>query len=633
MQSLITNGYTATEITNALLAKSGVVERAFRFELLDEDNSVIRETTSIIGGNIKHVHSQRIKRGGSVQIDENLFTLTSDYLDPNASDNYELEMPTLSVQVLNEQPILFWRFGDTAGTTADDAAGTRDGTYQNTPSLNQTPLPVGDQTNASVKTNGTDEYVSRASESAFNVATFSWEIWFSTTDTGVLISRDDRSTNRYAELLINASGYIEANLRFTTPATGNYIATAKVNDGLTHYVVITYNGSFVSIYIDGRRVLKTAETRTLASPTVALNVARSVANADYLAATLDEFAYYGYALSYNQIRNRWQAGSNQLYEIDFIRYRLKIWCAVKMETAGDDGTFWAEFPLGVFKFIYPDRSAASTGATYDCQIQDLTSVLDQTKISVAPYRRGAASYTYRTAIQSILSDAGFSAGQYALTTSTAMETSLPSDRVWKVGTSRLDMVNQLLKEVDYRDIYMNSNGVLILEPRVSPVSRVAEFTYTPDGNSIIIDDYSQSVNLSETFNQVIGSRTDAKANILYATASNYNASHPTSIPSVGYAITYYQEGIDAADQTALTGIVQGLLEEKAAITYTLVFRTPLVPIHEDWDRLRIPGLPKPPLLSAVSDAELQEFVEEDWSILLDDTGEMSHTASIVLSVS
>jgi hypothetical protein len=214
-----------------------------------------------------------------------------------------------------------------------------------------------------------------------------------------------------------------------------------------------------------------------------------------------------------------------------------------------------------------------------------------------------------------------------------METSLPSDRVWKVGTSRLDMVNQLLKEVDYRDIYMNSNGVLILEPRVSPVSRVAEFTYTPDGNSIIIDDYSQSVNLSETFNQVIGSRTDAKANILYATASNYNASHPTSIPSVGYAITYYQEGIDAADQTALTGIVQGLLEEKAAITYTLVFRTPLVPIHEDWDRLRIPGLPKPPLLSAVSDAELQEFVEEDWSILLDDTGEMSHTASIVLSVS
>src|ERR1044072_9511171 len=633
MQSLITNGFTATQVTNALLAKSGVVERAFRFELLDEDNAVIRETLNVIGGSIRHVHGQKIKRGGTIQIDEQFFTLTTDYIEPNSATNYDFELSTLFTQITNEQPIIYWRLGDTSGTTAADSSGnSRTGTYQNTPTLNQVSLLMGQLDNVSIKTNGTDEYVSRSSESAMNVATFSWEIWFATTDTGVLISRDDRGSNRFAELLINASGYIEANLRFTTPATGNYIATAKVNDGLVHYVAITYNGQYVSIYVDGRRVLHTAETRTLASPTVALNVGRSVANADYLAATLDEFAYYGYALSYAQIRARWQAGSNQLHEIDFIRDRLKIYCAVGMETDGDNGTPWAEFPIGVFKFIYPDRNSQSTGTTYNCQIQDLTSVLDQTKIATAPYRRGAASYTYRTAIESILADAGFIAGQFALTTSTAMETALPSDRVWKVGTSRLDMVNQLLKEVDYRDVSMNSAGVLILEPRVSPTSRVAEFTYTPNGNSIIIDDYNQSVNLSETFNQVIVSRTDAKAATLYATKNNYNASHPTSIPSIGYAITYYQEGVDAADQTALNGIATRILEEKAAVTYTLVFRTPLVPVHEDWDRLRIPGLPVPPLLSAVSISSLEEFIEDEWEIPLDDTGEMSHKASIVLSV-
>src|ERR1044072_1807686 len=138
MQSLITNGFTATQVTNALLAKSGVVERAFRFELLDEDNAVIRETLNVIGGSIRHVHGQKIKRGGTIQIDEQFFTLTTDYIEPNSATNYDFELSTLFTQITNKQPIIYWRLGDTSGTTAADASGnSRTGTYQNTPTLDR----------------------------------------------------------------------------------------------------------------------------------------------------------------------------------------------------------------------------------------------------------------------------------------------------------------------------------------------------------------------------------------------------------------------------------------------------------------------------------------------------------------
>src|SRR5262249_20602336 len=80
-------------------------------------------------------------------------------------------------EVLADTPLAYWRLGDTSGTTATDASGNgRHGTYQNSPTLNQTGALVGDA-NGSVLLNGSTQYVSVADVAAFGTAAVSAEGW------------------------------------------------------------------------------------------------------------------------------------------------------------------------------------------------------------------------------------------------------------------------------------------------------------------------------------------------------------------------------------------------------------------------------------------------------------------------
>jgi hypothetical protein len=60
-------------------------------------------------------------------------------------------------EVLADSPYLYWRLGEASGVTANDSSGNaRNGAYQNTPTLDQSPLITVDK---SVDFNGTNEYV------------------------------------------------------------------------------------------------------------------------------------------------------------------------------------------------------------------------------------------------------------------------------------------------------------------------------------------------------------------------------------------------------------------------------------------------------------------------------------------
>lgn len=629
MLSLASNGFTSTQIIDATKAKDGTIQRRFRFELLDKSNNLIRETDNVINGEIKHVSNNRIKRGGSMVIRHQNFTLTDDYVATGQSGT-ELMMSRYNVQVANQSPIFYWRLGDTSGTSAVDASGnSRPGTYTGGFTLNQNSLLPGESTNGAVLLNGSSGYITRASESAFNVSALTAEAWVKSTNTTTrqtIICRDDVSTNRQFILRTlgtstdtGQGGYIELVLFFTGSVTVRFTASANVCDGYIHHVVATYDGVNVKIYVDGKNVLTTAETRSMLSVTTAVFVGMLGNSSTYWNGTIDEVAMYGYAVTAAQVRSHYQAGKNDLGEINYLRDKIKVYCAIKMSTNGTDGTPWAEYPLGIFVFGYPAKNVKKTGTEWRAQLYDQSFLLDKRKRST-PYTI-ASGTNYQTAIAAAFVAAGFTSSQYSIATTSSV---LPAQKNWPIGTSYLDIINDLLRAINYRELHFNGAGVAICEPYVLPGSRASEFTYTADANSILVNAFELSTNLNDTYNRVIFERRAPKLGDLVSTQSNMNVTHPTSIPALeGEIFLYHDPNVDAADQTSLDGLAQKKLTEVSEVYQEIRRDTPLIPFHDDLDKLTVVDTTNE--ISA-------DFIEYEWTIPLIDTAQMNHVWRYTLPV-
>jgi hypothetical protein len=72
-----------------------------RFELLDKEGNLLRENESVEQGSIKHTERQKIRRGGSIQINEPFFTLTDEYACSGDSANDEIDFQLDNIKVYN----------------------------------------------------------------------------------------------------------------------------------------------------------------------------------------------------------------------------------------------------------------------------------------------------------------------------------------------------------------------------------------------------------------------------------------------------------------------------------------------------------------------------------------------------
>jgi hypothetical protein len=632
MLSRAVNGFTAAEVDAAMLGSSGVIERRIRFDLLDRYGSYLRPLRSVKeGGSIKYSEANpAIRRGGGIGIEQRTFTLVDDYFDPNGEDNYDLEMPTLLSQITHESALALWRFGETSGTSATDSSGnSRTGTYTGGVGLNTRSLCEAALLNGSASFDGSNDYVAVAHAAAFNVSTISIESWIQTSATTVgqrVIERDDSGNNCWVVLLVSG----ELRFRIYIGGVAKLLSTGIfINDGIPHHIACTYDGINMKAYIDGTEVKRQAQTGNIDSVTSTINIGGSPGTGTYLTGALDEVAIYGYALSPAQVRARFQAGSGQLYEIDFLHDQVRPWLAIKMATAGDDGTFWAEFPRGVFSFSYPDVDEDATGSYFEALIQDLTAKLENTTVRSTNYTI-ATTKKYREALTDLFTYAGFVAGQYAIATSTVAETTLPVSKEYPIGTTILSIMNELLKEMNYRPARADSYGIIQLDVWVSLGSRATELTLSADENSIIRTSLKKSANLKDVYNEVVLKRPGSKGVVeLNSTSQITNASHPMSIGRVGYK-TFTNLSAVAASQTVLDDQADRLIEEKGRIAYKLQLVTPQLCVLDNDDTIRIVGVEPPPLFSAAFHTPPDKFLITEYAEPLDDLGELSMTAEFFI---
>jgi hypothetical protein len=243
-------------------------------------------------------------------------------------------------KVVTDGAAAYWRLGETSGTTAVDAIGGNNGTITGGVTLNQAGAISGGDT--AMVFNGTTGYISVPSSAAITpTGSFTVETWVKTlTATEVpLVEKFDAGNAGFMFSLNNFGG---GNYYALWVGNGWVEGPGVVADGQWHHLVGVWNGTTVSLYLDGAVRRSIAPTGVnLPATTHALEIARRYDISVYSNASLDEVAFYSTALTAPQIAAHYAARTYGalcapflwLEDVDMPKYNL--WTPITPSDSAD----------------------------------------------------------------------------------------------------------------------------------------------------------------------------------------------------------------------------------------------------------------------------------------------------------
>ncbi|HVU27462.1 MAG TPA: LamG domain-containing protein [Verrucomicrobiae bacterium] len=226
--------------------------------------------------------------------------------------------------VLGDNPIAYYRFEETSGTTVADssASGAFPATYfYSTDNLFPELGQPGIDTNSFLLSAADPAFVYSGYYPEFNEqAPFSFEIWARPTSV---------DPNNYRCPVGNFSGWVaqpsgwyiyqtpgtpsSSTFAFIT-ASGVWITYTGITPGNWYHLVGTYDGTNCSFYVNGTLVGTEAAPGYLANSTAnsynSLGIGERGDDSQFFDGNLDEFAYYTNALTAAQVLNHYQIGTN-----------------------------------------------------------------------------------------------------------------------------------------------------------------------------------------------------------------------------------------------------------------------------------------------------------------------------------
>jgi hypothetical protein len=237
---------------------------------------------------------------------------------PDASDAAPLSYPAV---VEADDPLSYWRFGESTGSVATDEMGSTSGTYNGTVTLGAPGAIVGDS-NTAATFDGVSGYVDMGAGFAFGgTSAMSFEAWVSPGlgDNGArrFLSKETNNGGRQGYLMAYTATADagSATLSWERWGAGGTDATATfIAVGVYSHVVVTYDGATMAIYVNGVQVGTAPSTRSIQTLTDSFRVATYsdfLSASDCFPGTIDEVAIYDHALSPTRIALHYQVGSGQ----------------------------------------------------------------------------------------------------------------------------------------------------------------------------------------------------------------------------------------------------------------------------------------------------------------------------------
>lgn len=259
--------------------------------------------------------------------------------------------------------------------------------------------------------------------------------------------------------------------------------------------------------------------------------------------------------------------------INWNRLRIRPWYVL------DDTTEW---PLGVFIPVAPQRRQTATATTEPVELLGKLTALDQS------FTTTTLAYGPGTVVTDAVRDQVAAAGQTGLAITASSKTLLTA-MVWPAGTSRLQIINELLASINYWSMWADGWGNLRADPYQLPSERPVRYEFLDAPDSIgYSPDLTVDTDMFAIPNRVIvlGAGSAGSA-ALVGTWDNTDPASPYSQPSRGYQVTRRVTGSTAVDQTIIDAEARRIGVEASMVASTVQIRHAPVPLDlNDVIRLR-----------------------------------------------
>lgn len=237
-------------------------------------------------------------------------TLTVYLVDRAANEGLYREL------VMSHGPVGYWRLDEPSGTNAADETGSNDGTYANTPTLDQLGVMQDGSGSPSVEFDGGTEYVAIPQAAVDGLSDLSIEAWidFDSTAKYCIFAVNDSGGDGYNRwvLWVNASQKLE----WADGVDGTlWNSTATLAADMKHHVVVTRSaGGILKFYING--VLDSTHTSVSTSVSssgdtvqIGMDLDAGAVTTDFFDGNIDEVALYDRILIASEIQEHYLIGS------------------------------------------------------------------------------------------------------------------------------------------------------------------------------------------------------------------------------------------------------------------------------------------------------------------------------------
>ena len=187
----------------------------------------------------------------------------------------------------------------------------------------------------------------------------------------------------------------------------------------------------------------------------------------------------------------------------------------------------------------------------------------------------AAETPYLNAVQSLLASAGI--GLVSVTPSAAVLAEARED--WEVGTDYLSIINQLLSEINYDELWFDGDGLAVLRPAETGSSAIVRHILDENSvESLILPGMQRETDFYSTPNVfiVLCSNPDKEEGMV-ARAENLSSSSPLSVPRRGRRIVKVTHTNNIASQSELQLYANRLMTDSMIATESIQATTGLLP--------------------------------------------------------
>ncbi|NEA31751.1 LamG domain-containing protein [Streptomyces sp. SID13031] len=197
---------------------------------------------------------------------------------------------------------------------AADSLGTNTADYKNGVNFGVAGALAG-STNTAARFDGQNDFVQAAGTTNLPIGASarSVELWFKTTSSAkqVLFDYGTLAVNKKFSLILNAGGASMMAWGWSTGSDKTFTLAAAVNDGLWHHVVKTYDGTSITLYIDGVALPAQAAVRATVMDPYGFSIGAALNTLDpnspsYFDGTIDEVSFYTTALNQTTVTNHHQ---------------------------------------------------------------------------------------------------------------------------------------------------------------------------------------------------------------------------------------------------------------------------------------------------------------------------------------